>query len=90
MSGNSILKDSCLITERYGTDLEKLNQDDRVGLMRTSDVSVWVLSLLSFIINGNFTFLLILCQTSLVNLVNLVLHIDIVYPQSLEAQEILC
>lgn len=39
MSGNSILKDACLITERYGTDLEKLNQDDRVGLMRTSDVS---------------------------------------------------
>lgn len=39
MSGNSILKDGCLITERYGTDLEKLNQEDRVGLMRTSDVS---------------------------------------------------
>lgn len=39
MSGNSILKDGCLITERYGTDLEKLNQDDRVGLMRTSEVS---------------------------------------------------
>lgn len=45
MSGNSILKDGCLITERYGTDLEKLNQDDRVGLMRTSDVSFETFSL---------------------------------------------
>lgn len=41
MTGNSILKDGSLLVERYGTDLDKLNQDDRVGLMRTSEVSLF-------------------------------------------------
>lgn len=39
MTGSSILKDGSLLVERYGPDLDKLNQDDRVGVMRTSDVS---------------------------------------------------
>ncbi|KAK5646861.1 hypothetical protein RI129_005325 [Pyrocoelia pectoralis] len=46
MAGNSILKDGALLTERYGTDLDRLNQDDRVGLMRTSEGD------LIFFING--------------------------------------
>lgn len=39
MSGNSVLKNGCLVKEKYGTDLDKLNEGDYVGLMRTSDVS---------------------------------------------------
>lgn len=38
MAGNCILKDGILLIERYGSDLDKLSQDDRVGLMRTSEV----------------------------------------------------
>lgn len=39
MSGNSILMNGNSIVEFYGIDLEKLNEEDRVGVMRTSDVS---------------------------------------------------
>lgn len=39
MTNQSIIKDGVLLLERYGSDLGKLSQDDRVGLMRTSDVS---------------------------------------------------
>lgn len=41
MAGSSILKDGALLIESYGyggADLDKLNHDDRVGLMRTSEV----------------------------------------------------
>lgn len=38
MANQSVLKDGVLLLERYGTDLGKLSQDDRVGLMRTADV----------------------------------------------------
>lgn len=40
MTGNTILKDGTLLLENYGMDLNKLNQDDRVGLLRTSEVSI--------------------------------------------------
>lgn len=39
MTGNSILKDGILLVEKYGIDLDKLNQEDRIGLMRTSEVT---------------------------------------------------
>ena len=39
MSGNSILKDGRSINENYGTDLDKLEEGDRVGVLRTSQVS---------------------------------------------------
>ena len=35
MSGNSILKDGRSINENYGTDLDKLEEGDRVGVLRT-------------------------------------------------------
>ena len=38
MSGNSILKDGRSINENYGTDLDKLEEGDRVGVLRTSQV----------------------------------------------------
>ena len=37
MSGNTILKDGRSINENYGTDLDKLEEDDRVGVVRTSN-----------------------------------------------------
>ncbi|KAF2900858.1 hypothetical protein ILUMI_05336 [Ignelater luminosus] len=46
MTGNSILKDGILLVEKYGIDLDKLNQEDRIGLMRTSEGD------LIFYING--------------------------------------
>lgn len=38
MAGNSVIKDGILLVERYGMDLDRLNQDDRVGIMRTTEV----------------------------------------------------
>ncbi|XP_018330775.1 neuralized-like protein 4 isoform X2 [Agrilus planipennis] len=46
LAGKSILKDGVLIVERYGADLDRLGQDDRVGLLRTSEGE------LIFYING--------------------------------------
>ncbi|KAK4880128.1 hypothetical protein RN001_008274 [Aquatica leii] len=46
MAGNSVLKDGALLMERYGMDLDRLNQEDRVGIMRTSEGD------LIFYING--------------------------------------
>lgn len=46
MSGNSVLKDGNLLLECYGTDLDKLNVSDRIGVMRTSKGE------LVFFING--------------------------------------
>ncbi|XP_022905179.2 neuralized-like protein 4 [Onthophagus taurus] len=46
LAGNSVLKDGVLLIERYTTDLDKLEQDERVGVMRTSDGD------LIFYING--------------------------------------
>ncbi|XP_063932045.1 neuralized-like protein 4 isoform X2 [Zophobas morio] len=37
MSGMSFFRSGNCVIERYGTDLDKLNQDDRIGLMRTSE-----------------------------------------------------
>ena len=37
MSGNTILKDGRSINENYGTDLDKLEEQDRVGVVRTSN-----------------------------------------------------
>lgn len=42
MSGNSILMNGNSIVEFYGEDLEKLNEEDRVGVMRTSEVNIIV------------------------------------------------
>lgn len=36
MSGIDVRHDGLLITELYGTNLELLNENDRVGVMRTS------------------------------------------------------
>lgn len=45
MANNSVLKDGVLLVEKYGIDLGKLGRDDRVGLIRTSEVSNFLLSL---------------------------------------------
>ena len=37
MSGNTILKDGRSVNENYGTDLDKLEEEDRVGVVRTSN-----------------------------------------------------
>ncbi|XP_074025291.1 neuralized E3 ubiquitin protein ligase 4 [Leptinotarsa decemlineata] len=37
MSGTSVFKNGVCLVEGYGIDLDKLNQDDRIGLMRTSE-----------------------------------------------------
>nr|CAD7580282.1 unnamed protein product [Timema californicum] len=37
MSGNSILKDGRSMLEVYGMDLDKLNEGDRIGVMKTSE-----------------------------------------------------
>ncbi|XP_065359109.1 neuralized-like protein 4 [Calliphora vicina] len=37
MSGIDVRKDGLCLTEFYGTDLETLNENDRVGVMRTSN-----------------------------------------------------
>lgn len=37
MSGIDVRKDGMCLTEFYGTDLEMLNEMDRVGVMRTSN-----------------------------------------------------
>ena len=34
MSGNSILRDGRSVNENYGTDLDKLEEGDRVGVVR--------------------------------------------------------
>ena len=46
MSGNSILRDGRSINENYGTDLDKLEEGDRVGVLRTSQGD------LLFFVNG--------------------------------------
>lgn len=46
MSGNSILRDGLSINENYGTDLDKLEEGDRVGVLRTG------LGDLIFFVNG--------------------------------------
>lgn len=37
MAGTSFFKSGSCVNERYGADLEKLGQDERVGLVRTSE-----------------------------------------------------
>ena len=37
--GNSILKDGRSINENYGTDLDKLEEGDKVGVLKTAQVS---------------------------------------------------
>ena len=37
MSGNTILKDGRSVHENYGTDLDKLEEEDRVGVVRASN-----------------------------------------------------
>ncbi|XP_057662897.1 neuralized-like protein 4 [Diorhabda carinulata] len=46
MSGTTVFKNGVGLVEGYGTDLDRLNQDDRIGLMRTSEGD------LVFYING--------------------------------------
>lgn len=46
MSGISVLKDGNSLVEYYGTDLDKLNVGDRIGVLRTSQNE------LIFYING--------------------------------------
>ena len=46
MSGNSILRDGRSVNENYGTDLDKLEEGDRVGVLRTSQGD------LLFFVNG--------------------------------------
>lgn len=38
MSGTSVLMNGDSIVEFYGADLEKLSEEDRVGVMRTTEV----------------------------------------------------
>lgn len=38
MSGISVLKDGNSLVEYYGTDLDKLKEGDRIGVMKTSQV----------------------------------------------------
>uniref|UniRef100_A0A336MFI2 CSON000929 protein n=1 Tax=Culicoides sonorensis TaxID=179676 RepID=A0A336MFI2_CULSO len=37
MSGISILKDGCSLIEYYGTDLDKLEESDKIGVVRTAN-----------------------------------------------------
>lgn len=46
MSGISVLKDGNSLVEYYGTDLDKLNEGDRVGVLRSAQDE------LIFYING--------------------------------------
>ena len=46
MSGNSILRDGRSINENYGTDLDKLEEGDKVGVLRTAQGD------LVFFVNG--------------------------------------
>ncbi|KAK7792172.1 hypothetical protein R5R35_005131 [Gryllus longicercus] len=46
MSGSSILKDGRSVVEVYGTDLDKLGEGDRIGVMRTAEGE------LEFFVNG--------------------------------------
>ena len=46
MSGNSVLRDGRSINENYGTDLDKLEEGDEVGVLRTSQGD------LLFFVNG--------------------------------------
>ena len=46
MSGNSVLRDGRSINENYGTDLDKLEEGDRVGVLKTSNGD------LIFFVNG--------------------------------------
>lgn len=39
MSGTTVFKNGACLVEGYGMDLDRLNQEDRIGLMRTSEVS---------------------------------------------------
>lgn len=39
MTGNSILKDGRSVVEVYGIDLDKLKEGERIGVMRTSEVT---------------------------------------------------
>jgi hypothetical protein len=41
MTGNSILKDGRSVVEVYGIDLDKLKEGDRIGVMRTSEVTYY-------------------------------------------------
>lgn len=41
MSGTSVYKNGVCLVEGYGIDLDKLNQDDKIGLMRNSEVRVY-------------------------------------------------
>lgn len=39
MSGTAVFKNGNCLIERYGFDLDKLNQFDRVGLIKTAEVN---------------------------------------------------
>jgi hypothetical protein len=39
MTGNSILKDGRSVVEVYGIDLDKLKEGERIGVMKTSEVT---------------------------------------------------
>ena len=38
MSGNSVLRDGRSINENYGTDLDKLEEGDKVGVLKTGEL----------------------------------------------------
>ena len=38
MSGNSVLRDGRSINENYGTDLDKLEEGDKVGVLKTGEI----------------------------------------------------
>ena len=40
MSGNTILMDGHTVMEEYGQDLDTLNENDRVGVLRTQSESL--------------------------------------------------
>jgi hypothetical protein len=39
MTGNSILKDGRSVLEMYGIDLDELKEGERIGVMRTAEVT---------------------------------------------------
>ncbi len=48
MSGNSVLRDGRSVQDNYGADLDKLDEGDRVGVLRTENGE------LVFFVNGVF------------------------------------
>lgn len=53
MSGTSVFKNGNCLIEGYGIDLDKLNQFDRIGLIKTSEVCLIIIILLVLLFTLN-------------------------------------